>query len=780
MIRVEGLEKVFHKNSKKLKEIHAIRQTSVTFEDTGLVCILGESGSGKTTLLNVIGGLEDFDQGELQIEETKLTKYSYPKYEDLRSKALSYIFQNYLLLEEYSVEYNIRIALSPFDLTEEEGKERTAYAMEKLGIKKLQNKLVSQLSGGQKQRVSIARAIVKSPRIIFADEPSGNLDEVNTYAIMNILKKLSKERLILMVTHNRHIAACYADRVITISKGRIIEDVQNNEGGAMQRFYDANLYLREYDKKVIRDSRVEVRIYGEPTEELVLQVVWDKGKYYLQQAEKRTECVILTDQSELQMIDAPMRSYNEIEDVDFTLPDLPERSKRIPWRLIRDISGAMFRALGKRQLYLKLIFIICTLLLTLASASFFSVFQADKKAFITSDSHFVTVNLKKNQPMNEDIFAEYRRQLCEQLAQAKLGRLVIDTNYTHLEGYNIYSRAVLSIYGQSYTQLKLLSEKLMDHSIVPMDYLDSKDIILGEPGSGSFDIVIDRWIADRILESDHYIFRSYHTYEDFIGTEIVATAQKDLGRPLVITGISDTGEPTVYMNKYLMLFLMRWPERIKYGESNLLQVITDRIEEPGKLELLIDSDYEELIVDCVSYVCQFQIYTEDTKAVMDYLNKCQEEFSDKAVGIDFYCKAEDQLDRYYEEQGELIKSITIAAVAIILLSLIIVYFTLQSYADSQKTSLMIYVILGIKRRNVILAYATQLLRLMGYTILPVFILSSVLIKVISGLKLLELEIVYPWLTVTGILGLNILLYIALALLPVRRMLKKPPAHIGLY
>lgn len=779
MIRVEGLEKIFHKNSKKLTEIHAIRQTSVAFEDTGLVCILGESGSGKTTLLNVIGGLEDFDQGEIQIDETKLKKYSYGKYEELRIGTLSYVFQNYMLLEEYTVEYNIRLALSPFDLSEEEAKERTAYAMEKLGILKLQHKLVSQLSGGQKQRVSIARAIVRSPKVIFADEPTGNLDEVNTYAIMNILKKLSKERLILMVTHNRHLAACYADRVITISKGRIIEDIHNTEGGAMQRFYDANLYLGEYTKKVIRDSNVELRIYGEPAQELILQVVWDKGKYYLQQANTGTECVILTNQSEMQMIDAPMKHYEEIEDVDFTLPGLPARKRFIPWKLIGDISGSMFRALGRRQLYLKLIFIICTLLLVLASASFFSVYQADKKAFISSDSHLVTVSLKMDQPMGTEIFAEHRRQLCEKIAQADLGELVIDTNYTHLEGPKIYSRAVLSFYGRTYTQLKLLSVNLTNHSIVPIDYLDSSAIIAGEMPKGSYEVVLDKWVADRILASDHFIFRSYHSYEDFIGAELAATAQVDLGRPLVITGICDSGEPTVYMNKYLMLLLMRWPERITYGETNLLQLIEEHIDQAGELERRMDSQYEEIILDCISYVSQFQIYTEDTGAVMDFLQECREEFSEKALGIDYYCKAEDQLDRYYEEQGELIKSITIAAVAIILLSVIIVYFTLQSYADSQKTSLMIYVILGIKRRNVILAYGAQLLRLMGYTILPVFVIGSVLIKVISRLKVLDIAIIYPLHTVTGILVITIFLYIVLALLPVRRMLRKPPAHIGL-
>lgn len=777
MIRVEGLEKVFNKNSKKLKEIHAIRQTSVTFEDTGLVCILGESGSGKTTLLNVIGGLEDFDQGELQIDDTKLKRYSLKKYEYLRVGVLGYIFQNYLLLEEYTVEYNIRIALSPFDLSEKEVKERTDYAMEKLGIRKLKDKPVSQLSGGQKQRVSIARAIVKAPKVIFADEPTGNLDEANTFAIMNILKKLSKEHLILMVTHNRHIAECYADRIITIGKGRIIDDVHNTEGGSVQRFFDSNLYLGEYNKCVISDSKVEVRIYGEPTEELILQVVWDKGKYYLQQADTGAECVILTDNSKTQIIDGPRQHYEEIEDVDFTIPALPDRRKKIPWRMIGDISKNMYRTLGRKQLYLKLIFLICTLLLVLASASFFSVYRADRKAFITSDSHYVTVSLKKEQPMKEELFDEYRRQICELLAKADVGKLVIDTNYTHLEGVNIYSKAVLSFYGQVYSQLKLLSEKLSDHSIVPMDYLDSSDIISGEMGTGTFDIVLDKWIADRILASDNLIFRSYHSYEDFIGTKIGATSQKDLGRPLVITGICDTDEPTVYMNKYLMMLLIRWTERIEYEEGDLLQIITDHVERPGELELLLDPRYDDIILDCISYVSQFQIYTEDTGRTVDYLSELGEEFREKAVGIDYHCTAEDQMKQFLEEQSELLKSITIAAVAIILLSVIIVYFTLQSYADSQKTSLMIYAILGIKRRNVVLAYAAQLLRQMGFTILPVFVIASILIKVVT--KLLGLVIVYPWLTVTGILVLNIILYIALALLPVRRMLRKPPAHVGL-
>ena len=219
MIKVNQLEKYFNKGKKN--ELHALKGVSVTFEDKGLVCILGESGSGKTTLLNAIGGLDTFQGGSMEIEGITLNKYDSKAVEKIRNDKYGYIFQNYYLLQDYTVAYNVKLALNTFDISEEEKDQRVEYVLQKLDIAKYKKKLVSQLSGGQQQRVSIARALVKSSKIILADEPTGNLDEENTLHTMSILRSIAKECLVILVSHEKRIARFFADRIIEIADGCI-------------------------------------------------------------------------------------------------------------------------------------------------------------------------------------------------------------------------------------------------------------------------------------------------------------------------------------------------------------------------------------------------------------------------------------------------------------------------------------------------------------------------------------------------------------------------------
>ena len=222
MIRVDNLQKYYNKGRKN--EQHVLNDVSLELDRTGLVCILGESGSGKTTLLNTIGGLDTFSGGTITIEDTVVKKYDPKVMEPIRNDHFDYIFQNYYLLKDYSVAYNIKLALNRYELTEEEKEERVDYVLHMLGMEKFKKKQVSKLSGGQQQRVSIARALVKSPDVILADEPTGNLDEENTLRTMSILKNISKECLVLLVTHEKRIAKFFGDRIIEVCDGKIVRD----------------------------------------------------------------------------------------------------------------------------------------------------------------------------------------------------------------------------------------------------------------------------------------------------------------------------------------------------------------------------------------------------------------------------------------------------------------------------------------------------------------------------------------------------------------------------
>ncbi|MGN0435094.1 MAG: ABC transporter ATP-binding protein [Wujia sp.] len=156
--------------------------------------------------------------------EESFKKYRMNRMEKLRNETFSYIFQNYYLLREHTVFYNVKIALNRFGYTGQEQTQIVNEALERVGMKRYRDRLVGELSGGQQQRVAIARAIVGNPKVILADEPTGNLDSDNTEIIMQLLKELSEDKLVVVVTHDREVAEEYADRIINFKKGRIIGD----------------------------------------------------------------------------------------------------------------------------------------------------------------------------------------------------------------------------------------------------------------------------------------------------------------------------------------------------------------------------------------------------------------------------------------------------------------------------------------------------------------------------------------------------------------------------
>ena len=226
MINIENVNKYFNKGKKN--QIHVINNTTLSLEDSGLVALLGPSGSGKTTLLNAIGGLDKVNKGNIYINGKKITSKSSYKVDKIRNLNIGYIFQDYKLLDNLTVYENVAIVLKMLGIKDkEEIKKRVTYVLEKLNIYRYRNRPADMLSGGERQRVAIARAIVKDPDIIIADEPTGNLDSANTIEIMNIIKSISKDRLVILVTHEKELAMFYATRIIELEDGIIIKDYEN-------------------------------------------------------------------------------------------------------------------------------------------------------------------------------------------------------------------------------------------------------------------------------------------------------------------------------------------------------------------------------------------------------------------------------------------------------------------------------------------------------------------------------------------------------------------------
>jgi len=221
MLRLENITKDYVVGEEVMP---ALKGISAQFRKHEFVAVLGPSGCGKTTLLNIIGGLDRYTDGDLVIEGTSTKNYTDYHWDTYRNRRIGFIFQSYHLIPHQSVLQNVTLALTIAGVSEQEGKQRAKEALEKVGLGDQLHKKPNQLSGGQMQRVAIARALVNDPEIILADEPTGALDSETGVQIMELLKEISSEKLIIMVTHNPELATQYANRIIRLKDGLIVDD----------------------------------------------------------------------------------------------------------------------------------------------------------------------------------------------------------------------------------------------------------------------------------------------------------------------------------------------------------------------------------------------------------------------------------------------------------------------------------------------------------------------------------------------------------------------------
>lgn len=214
MIKINNINKYYKSGN---ETIHVIKNLSYTFPDTGLVFILGPSGSGKSTLLNLLGGLDNPDSGEIYIEDTLMSSFTSSMRNSYLNSYLGFVFQEYNILKDLSLKDNITLSLEIQGIKKRIVKDKLAKILKDVELEGLEKRKVYQLSGGQKQRIAIARALIKEPKMIIADEPTGNLDSETSTNIFNIFKRISSNCLVIIVTHDEESAYKYADKILRIS-----------------------------------------------------------------------------------------------------------------------------------------------------------------------------------------------------------------------------------------------------------------------------------------------------------------------------------------------------------------------------------------------------------------------------------------------------------------------------------------------------------------------------------------------------------------------------------
>ena len=384
MLQIKNLKKEYRTKGGVITK--ALDDVSITFPEKGLVFLLGKSGSGKSTLLNVVGGLDKADSGEIIIKGKNSKEFTQSDFDSYRNTYIGFVFQEYNILNEFNIEQNIALALQLQG--KKHNKEAVDAILKQVGLEQFGRRKPNTLSGGQKQRVAIARALIKSPEIIMADEPTGALDSNTGKQIFDTLKELSKEKLVIVVSHDRDFAEIYADRIIELADGKIISDtskelIKTKEMGNIHVVNDHTLAIKDVEKVSKKD----------------IDVILDNLK------NQKGEVLITSGDHDLPLVrqaihlsdDNSSEVFKDTKDVKTKEYD-PKQTKFIRSHLP---FGRAFK-MGASYLKLKPVRLIFTSLLTIISLTLFGV--ASTLLFF-KDSYAYS-NALKDAPYNSEVVSK--------------------------------------------------------------------------------------------------------------------------------------------------------------------------------------------------------------------------------------------------------------------------------------------------------------------------------------------------------------------------------------
>ena len=829
MIKITKLNKYFY--HRKSNEIHVINDVSIQFPDTGLVTILGESGCGKTTLLNVLGGLDSFYNGTIEYDNNKIEKYSWRKMDKIRNDKIGYIFQNYLLLPQRSVFDNLKLLLNMYDISDSEKEERIDYVLEAVGMLRYKRKNVSELSGGQQQRVAIARALVKSPSLILADEPTGNLDEKNTIQIMNIIKKISKNVLVILVSHEKNIATSYSDYIIEVSDGKITN--QSNLDGKSSYKYedDQNLYLKEFAYKKIENNNINLDFYSNEETKINLQIVFNNGKFYI----KSSNDVVLVDKdSEIKMINEHKKELNaseEIEQNNFELKTISSsKSPGLSFKERISLALSNLKKLKKRTLFLRFPLFIISVLIMVSVQSVITASNIDRKAITNIDSRIYNISLEKgNARLNKDVHTFGFKYFCKDfIANNENIELSINLNHSF--------RFILP----NFSQINNDIYRLEGFSTLTHEQLNEDSIIYGRMPTSYNEVVIEKWVIEKTLENS--TIQNFMNISSFINKEIKSS---DGSLTFTIVGIADNNENTAYFNKWILMNI--FPSNIKkemqifiplsyYNKTYNQDIKLNKYEYIANQflyynapdELLLNNDaslnltrnsfvyentlpyriiisdeiYEELLISVLSYnnselnlICVNEKEKEQVDKYVDsvydfYFNgelKANKENGfDESIPADLidvyliiqsYSEYDNIMKPYINEANKAVTSRLLITFTIVLLSILIVFFSMKSFAIKNIYDIGVFRAIGINKRSIIFVYAIQILIISLKSTLVGALMYYFITSFIASIPLIDLLVAMDFklfiYSTFGMIGINVLA----GILPIIMYLKKTPAQL---
>ena len=836
MIRVDHLNKTYDRA--RMGDHRVLKDISFQLPDKGFVCILGPSGCGKTSLLNAIGGLDRFDNGSLTAGETTVTRYGAAAYENQRNRNFGYIFQNYYLLEEHTVAYNVYLGLHSLQLSHREKLVRIREALKAVDMDRYIRRKVRDLSGGQQQRVAIARALARRPRVIFADEPTGNLDEANTMNICTLLRKASQDSLVIMVTHEERIANFFADRIIRLEQGCLVSDSESWERESMQSGSDKQIYTGDYQEEILQSEQVKLRLLRrEDAVPVELTVVATGDRLILKVSDGRA--VSLSSLEENPQIIEGKRPAITLEHLDESSdshmqifnqpPDAQCRAgKGLPLSLMAKESMLLMRGKGLKQVGMRLFLVLMAVLTLVVIADYFTVSHVDPQDFIISDSHILVIKVEQGPVMSTEKPTGYNTPLSYQASLYVQHLAQSELDFDFMPVFSLQPKYDFALF----TQMSDVKQGLPGFSYVQSDRLDPNLLLCGRMPETADEIVLDRLIIDAVLEKSGILQNVISDYTAFLGERLDYGSK---GYDPMIVGISDSGERSLYATDSALYGLTvgavpaitlselrhRFP-----GQYEVLKMVDPRSGEISYFDI-DDLTDEECIVNAAtagdiwkyklgnpygnppnrktavafmendslsakiivtdaameqmmlrSYNFEIHLWCADKAAVKAFLAEKTQAQQD---GLIIVKVSDPYAEKYAEYQAAATKRAdgrTIVTASVVALCMAMLYLLCRSQVSSRLGMVAVYRLLGIPGRKLYGIFLMESAVSALTTMVPTVSLTWLGIEIASHIPELESNLELPW-YVAAAAGLCIVAYyLMVSVLPLGRLLRQPPAQLA--
>ncbi len=795
MLEIKGLNKYF--NRFKKNEIHVLNQVNLTLEDTGLVALLGPSGCGKTTFLNAIGGMDTF-KGNIYLNGKKISSKLMGRVDKIRNLEIGYIFQDYKLIDDKSVFDNVALVLTMIGIKDKkEVKKRVEFLLDKVGMLRYKKRPAGMLSGGERQRVGIARALAKDPDIILADEPTGNLDSKNSLEIMKLIKAISKEKLVILVTHEENLAKFYASRIIEIQDGKIINDYINEHDDELDYMMDNCLYLKDFNEKKYVD---EVTIYSDQPISIKLDVVVRGNNVYIK-SDDFHKIEVIDQYSSIEMVDDHYKKIGkkDIDEATFDFKNIINNQYKRKYASIINPFQMIYQGFKKvfdfsiLKKILLLGFFVSAMFIMYSFSTMFSCFVIHEEDFVSKNKEYLLIN---NKGVKVDDYLRYEDN--SNVNYLLPGDSIINMNLVSNDYYQT------SQYPMSFSG-----------SLSSIDLIDKEDIISGSGINSEKEIIIDKMVSNQIINGDvPSKMRGIYTEEDLLGREV---SVNHLGT-FTIVGIVDKKSPSIYVNSDLMIPLLFYSkdqnEEASVSDSSFVDyhLYENKVEIRGgrapsnDYEVMVNVDQKEQMP--LNKKIKTKINGVELTVVGYYYSKYNEHYNlvnPKMVkyeliansdNVTLYCEDKDKClmdfrndnlniidsyqesrDGYIEKNKERVRNTLVVSGIILIISFIEIILMIRSSFLSRIKEVGIYRAIGVKRRDIYKMFFGEIFAITTLTSLPGVLLMAYILQKLSTISMMKNYIFINWWLVILTIIVVYIFNLIIGLLPVYNTIRKRPAAI---